>query len=159
MRNSDCDGGRRGFTLVEVLMVMAVILVLAGIGTVGVVNVLRNAAIKTAESQVALIAGALERYESVHGSYPVGEGSNLLYRALYWDAAQGEGTVFLENFSGGEWIKGRGAGAKVIDPWVREYGYRCVGEKNPDFDLWSAGPDGEADRDDLAAEVNVDNIE
>ena len=34
-----------------------------------------------------------------------------------------------------------------------------MGEKNPDFDIWSAGPDGEADREILEAAVNQDNIE
>ncbi len=52
-----------------------------------------------------------------------------------------------------------GADATVRDPWGREYGYVCRGEKNPEFDLWSAGPDGEADREILEAAVNQDNIE
>ena len=149
----------RGFTLVEIMVVMAIILILAGIGVVGLLPVLRRQNDAEATGQVALITSALGRYQSSNNSLPVGEGSNLLYRALYWDAAQGDGTVFLEKFSGGAWISGEGADAKVVDPWGREYGYVCRGEKNPEFDLWSAGPDGEADRENIDAAVNTDNIE
>lgn len=150
---------RHGFTLVEMLVVMAIILILAGFGVVGLLRVLRKQGEAQARGQIGMISAGLEAYRGENDSYPVGEGSNLLYRSLYWDAAQGGGSVFLEKFSDGKWISGDGASATVIDPWGNEYGYRCIGDQNPDFDLWSAGPDGEADPDDPDAAVNRDNID
>jgi type II secretion system protein G len=158
MKSSVFVRSGRGFTLVEIMVVMAVILILAGIGVTSWLGVVRRQDASTAKTQLALISAALESYHSVNHSYPVGEGSNLLYRVLYWDAAQGEGKVFLEKFSGGAWIDGEGEDAKVVDPWGREYGYICLGEKNPEFDLWSAGPDGEADPDNIDAPENRDNV-
>lgn len=150
---------RPGMTLVEMLVVLAIILILAGFGVVGFLRVMRTQAKKEARIQIDLISSSLDAYSSANGGYPQGEGSNLLYRVLYLDPADGGGTVHLAGFGSGDWISGEGESATVIDPWGNEYGYRCLGDQNPDFDLWSAGPDGEADRSNRNAPENRDNIE
>jgi hypothetical protein len=71
----------------------------------------------------------------------------------------GPDELLLPELGTGDWIDGEGGDARLLDPWGGEFGYRCLGDQNPDFDLWSAGPDGEADPDDPGAPVNRDNIE
>ncbi len=60
----------RGFTLVEMLTVMAVIAVLASliVAVMGVVQ--RNAAAKRAESEIATLTAQLENYRADNGEYP-----------------------------------------------------------------------------------------
>lgn len=66
---SQCDR-RRAFTLIELLTVMAIIGVLAGI-TFGVVRgVQERAAISQARSELATLAQALEAYKKQYGDYP-----------------------------------------------------------------------------------------
>lgn len=61
---------KEAFTLIELLMVIAVILLLAGI-TVGITRGVQNAqAGATVRAELAVIAQALETYKSKHGDYP-----------------------------------------------------------------------------------------
>lgn len=78
--------GNSGFTLVEVLVVMAVIAVLAAI-VFGVRDGVRDrAASSRAKAELALIAKGLEAYRAAYGDYPrlatSGSGAESLYRAL-----------------------------------------------------------------------------
>ncbi len=74
-----------GFSLVEVLVALAVVAILAGliIGLAGSIGQ-RSAAART-EGELAALAQALERFRSLHGDYPWvtgGEGYHDLYAAL-----------------------------------------------------------------------------
>lgn len=61
---------RRAFTLIELLTVIAIIGVLAGI-TFGVVGAVQNrAAISQARSELATLSQALESYKKQYGDYP-----------------------------------------------------------------------------------------
>jgi prepilin-type N-terminal cleavage/methylation domain-containing protein len=61
---------QQGFTLVELLMVIAVILVLAGI-TFGISRGVQNAQARTkAKAELAVIAQSLEQFKSANGDYP-----------------------------------------------------------------------------------------
>jgi len=106
------SGMRRAFTLIELLAVVVVILLLAGI-TIGAASyVQRRMAVMTTKAQLAAFAAALEAYKSDWGYYPVtyaprisnwGEAearnNNLLYRAL--TGATGPGAkVYLRSQSG-----------------------------------------------------------
>lgn len=64
------DSGKRGFTLVELVVVMAIILILIGIVS-GVSSGVRDAQARaTAKAELAVLSLALERFKSVHGDYP-----------------------------------------------------------------------------------------
>jgi prepilin-type N-terminal cleavage/methylation domain-containing protein len=69
---------RRGFTLVELLTVMAIIVLLAGltIQTVGYVQ--KKAARSRAEAEIAAFGAALESYKADNGIYPSGNATNTL---------------------------------------------------------------------------------
>src|SRR5690349_15744508 len=61
---------KRGFTLVEVLIVVSVITILAAI-SVGVYTAQeRSAAASQAETMVSIVAAAAEKYYSINNEYP-----------------------------------------------------------------------------------------
>ena len=175
---------RGGFTLVELLAVVTIIIILAGvvIGGMGLVKDRQNAS--TAKIQLALLASALEQYKLDNGSYPMGDegsesDSNILFRALYWGDSEnneegGAGAghkIYLNELDPDNnkqgWLEGSGADTKIVDPWGNEYHYRPgtlpngkpnLDAWNPDFDLWSSGKDGKTSKIDEKHEDNQDDI-
>jgi prepilin-type N-terminal cleavage/methylation domain-containing protein len=59
-----------GFTLVELLVVMAIIATLVGIGVVGLPTLLRQGPKKAAQTFIATLSAQLEAYKSHEGAYP-----------------------------------------------------------------------------------------
>ena len=148
----------------ELVVVVAIIVVLAGL-TLGAFGFIQQKQARTkATTQVALIAKELQEYHADNRSYPVNtdangeKGDEVLYKALYWEgyeARDSGGKIYVKEFDpnyntkGGQaWIKGTEAQARIVDPWGYYYRYR-TGEQaiNPDFDLWSVGPDGKTNPD------------
>jgi general secretion pathway protein G len=164
MKNQGFRRRHAGFSLMELVVVVAIIVVLAGL-TLGAFGFIQQKQARTkATTQVALIAKELQEYHADNRSYPVntdvnGErGDEVLYKALYWEgyeARDSGGKIYVKEFDpnyntkGGQaWIKGTEAQARIVDPWGYYYRYR-TGEQaiNPDFDLWSVGPDGKTNPD------------
>ena len=72
----------RGFTLIELILVVAVIMILAGI-TFGISRGVENAKGRSvAKAELTVIAQALEGYKSTHGDYPWAADGNELAKAL-----------------------------------------------------------------------------
>ena len=153
-----------GFSLMELIVVVAIIVVLAGLTLGGFNFINQKKARSTAQIQVKLIEDALEKYHADNRSYPAsadatGErGDEVLYKALYWDgyeARDSGGVIYLveldpvNNTKGGQaWIQGKDAQARIVDPWGNFYRYRTGDQAvNPDYDLWSTGPDGKTNPD------------
>ena len=150
----------RGFTLVEILIVMTIILILAGLVIVSFSFVKTKQKNNQAEIQIKLLEKAIEDYRLDNSDYPgdadaggsTGTGeSNMLFRALYYDGFvagnDGSASIYLSELDpdndNQKWIDGTGASATITDPWGEEYRYRRGSSaSNPDFDLWSTGPDG-----------------
>ncbi len=165
-----------GYTLVEVMVVIMIIMILAGlsIGGLQFVNARRDN--NKAEIQINLLSRGIEEYKLDNGDYPGDENAggldgstqtNMLFKALYYDGLlagdDGTASIYLadldpENDSQ-KWIEGSGASSKIIDPWKAEFRYRRGSDAlNPDYDLWSMGKDGltagngadDKDKDDIA---------
>lgn len=153
----------------ELVVVVAIIVLLAGLTLAGIGFVNGKNAREKAKVQVKLIENALEAYHGDNRTYPPsldpsGErGDEVLFKYLYYDgyeaheAGNNTATVYLPEFdpennskSGQAWIEGKGQQARIIDPWAHYYRYRS-GEApdavNPDFDIWSCGPDGKTNSD------------
>ena len=154
-------GSAKGFTMVEILVVIAVIAILATMTVGGLSFYQQKAKESRTEIFVASVSRALDDYRSDEGSYPDdgADGSEtstaVLYEVLFGDD-DGDGqpdpdaTIYLETLNpsskgaalnvrldGGDYI--------LVDGFKSPLRYRAPGEQNvgSEFDLWSAGLDGE----------------
>jgi len=140
---------RRGFTLLELLAVIAVIAALTGV----VIGVGRRATesgrTSRARAELAALAAALESYKAVRGDYPRTADAAQMLQALLGrrDASlapmNGRAVLEVERFRVSADPYANEA-ALLLDPWEQpyRYAYRAVpGWTNPSFVLVSAGPD------------------
>ena len=119
----------RGFTLVEILVVVTIIALIMSLVGPRVLNYLGEAKSKTAKIQIESLASALDLYFLDIGRYPSGsEGLNVL--------VQSQGGMSAWN---GPYLKGN---AVPNDPWGRPYMYRSPGQHGP-YDIISYGADGQ----------------
>lgn len=143
---------KRGFTLVELLVVITIIVILAGLTMGGFSFIMRKQADEKARIQIALLEKGLEDYKLDHSVYPPStRGTTELYEALYKDGlgTNPTGKIHLaeldpDNDKQG-WILETGGVIKIVDPYGAEYIYRRgddLDAKNTDFDLLSKGKDG-----------------
>ena len=119
----------RGFTLVEILVVITIIgLIMALVGP-RVINYLGEAKVKAARIQIESFGSALDLYYLDAGRYPSSsEGLTAL--------AQRPGGSTAWN---GPYLKG---GLVPNDPWGHPYLYRSPGEHGA-YDIVSYGADGQ----------------
>ncbi|MCP4182986.1 MAG: type II secretion system major pseudopilin GspG [Hyphomicrobiales bacterium] len=117
-----------GFTLTEMLVVLVIIGLLAGLVGPRVIGYLSTTKTKTARVQMQNIKTALELYLIDNGEYP---SSDAGLKAL--TTKPGVAT----NWSGPYLTSESG----LMDPWKRPYLYKLPGDHG-DFDLSSLGKDG-----------------
>ncbi|HEY0018309.1 MAG TPA: type II secretion system major pseudopilin GspG [Longimicrobium sp.] len=124
---------RAGFTLIEILVVIAVIAVLATLVAPEVFRHLGSARESTAKSQVEMLGAALDAYRLDVGRYPTTE----------------EGLAALRTAPAGAGARWRGPYLRKdvpADPWGNPYQFRSPGQVNPTgYDLLSLGADGKPD--------------
>ena len=126
-------GDRRGFTLIEIMVVMIILGILAGLIIPRIMGRPEEARRTKARIQIESIETALKLYKLDNGSYPTTEQG---LQALVEVPETGElATAWRE---GGYLEKGR----VPKDPWGNEYVYLSPGIHD-DFDLMSYGADGE----------------
>jgi general secretion pathway protein G len=160
MKTNSLPARNKGFTLVEMLVVITIIVILAGLSIGGYSFVTNKQAVSQAEVQIKWLDHALEDYKLDNGDYPPAGTSNSLYLLLYWTPASTTppGKIYIPELNPTDnkqgWIDGAGAAVKIVDPWGAEYIYRLGSDadaKNPDFDIVSKGKDGiEKTADDLS---------
>jgi general secretion pathway protein G len=125
-------GRRSGFTLLELVVVIIVLGLLAGIVAPQIIGRLSEAKSTTARTQIELLAVALDGYRLDNGSYPTTEQGLAALREKPTRAP------IPANWRGPYLRK-----TVPMDPWGRPYLYRVPGERNPSaFDLESLGRDG-----------------
>jgi general secretion pathway protein G len=127
-RRSAVRRDRAGFTLVEMLVVLAIIGMIVGLVGPRVLNYLSEAKVKTAQIQMENISSALDLFYLDAGRYPTTEeGLAALVRA----------PSGLPSWNG-PYLK---SATPPRDPWGHDYLYRSPGQNGP-FDVGSLGPDG-----------------
>lgn len=168
----------RGFTLVELLAVVAIIGILATVG-VGSYNMIQSRAQeKRAETQKSLFIAGLTQYKADFDEYPnkdsdLGDysapvfpranenavrsdrSSGLLVRALGGGTEERKIKTYIPDLAQFEnqqaWFPSRDRDY-VVDPWANPWAYRAgftfSQNGKKSFDLWSAGPDGKDDTQD-----------
>jgi general secretion pathway protein G len=129
--------GRGAFTLVELLLVLTILAILAGIVLPKMTGRTQQARITRAQTEIATFTTALDAFEVDNGFFPKGRNGlqALIQRpanALNWHGP------YLENVT-----------SVPLDPWGNAYIYECPGKHNPTgFDIMSMGPDGRVGGDD-----------
>ncbi|MGR9086978.1 MAG: type II secretion system major pseudopilin GspG [Gammaproteobacteria bacterium] len=121
------DRKQAGFTLLELLVVLGIISMLAGLVGPKVMKHMGDAKTKAAKVQIAEIGQALEMYKLDMDRYPTSsQGLSALVESP-GDAKRWNGPYLSKS--------------KVpLDPWQQEYRYVSPGEHGP-FDLYSLGAD------------------
>ena len=124
----------RGFTLIELMVVIVILGILAGLVLPRFMGRTEEAKKTKARLQIENLEGALKLYKLDIGTYPTTEqGLEALVQK------PSTGTV-PKNWREGGYLEK----TKVPeDPWGRPYVYMSPGIKNRDFDLKSLGADGE----------------
>ena len=120
----------KGFTLIEMLVVITVIAILAGLVGPMVFRNVGDAKVTAAKAQLELLSLALEQYRLDNDYTP----STVQGLEALRTPPQGEPQP--RNWRGPYLRK-----PVPLDPWGHPYVYRSPGEHNP-YDLFSLGRDG-----------------
>ena len=127
MQTSRTD--RRGFTLMEVLLVLAILVVLASLSTVFIRRMQQQAYISAAQTEISNLGSALELYQIDLLSYP---DTNAGLQALRQCPAELKNPARWK----GPYLKND----IQLDPWGNPYQYQLISSES--FTISSAGPDG-----------------
>jgi len=113
-------GTRRGFTLLEVLVVVAIIVMLAGVGGYYLVQRYEESKLSTAKISAEGLSGLVEQYKLKNGDYP----GNI--------EALAEGPTPLCSVD------------KTLDPWGKPFQIDASGSHNAGqrADVFTTAPDG-----------------
>jgi general secretion pathway protein G len=134
---------RDGFTLIEILVVIAVISLLAALVAPNVLRHVGTAKDAAARSQMEMLGAALDAYRLDNGRYP--------------STAQGLESLWAEPTVNPRPTNWRGPylrKAVPMDPWDSPYVYVSPGDMNPSgYDLQSYGADGVEGGEGEAADV------
>lgn len=134
-------GDERGFTLIEMLVVITIIGMIMGLIGPRVLNYMSESKVKTARIQIQSFGSALDLFYLDAGRYPsTAEGLAALVRPTGGAAGWA-----------GPYLKG---GNVPNDPWNNPYVYRSPGLHGP-YDIVSYGSDGQEGGTDLAADITV----
>jgi len=126
---------RAGFTLIEVLLVAAILALLAAFAVPRLIGMSDKAKVSLAQAAVkrnGSIAKGLEAFKMDMGRYPeTDEGLRALFTAPSGDDEKWKGPYMEGTFQ------------ELLDPWTNPFEYKSPGDVNEDsYDLWSCGSNG-----------------
>lgn len=128
-----------GFTLIEVMIVLFILVVIASAAVVATQTFLQQSKQRAAELFIKNMKTPLDMFQLNVGRYPTTEeslGALLAPPSSLADPSKWEGPYVEEN-------------VKDTDPWGNSYQYMYPGTHSTSrYDLWSVGPDGISDTDD-----------
>ena len=120
--------GSRGFSLIELLVVIIILGLLAGLVGPRLFGRVGQSKTAAARAQIELFGAALDQYRLDVGSYPAsGAGLDALVKNP--SAPNWNGPYLKKN-------------AVPVDPWGKPYQYKCCPGEHGDYDIWTFGADG-----------------
>jgi general secretion pathway protein G len=136
-RKNKGSRSEKGFTLIELIVVLVILVLLAAVVAPKVFNKLAKGKDQIAKIQITEIEGAIQLFSFDMGRNPT--------------TAEGLESLVRNPGNNDSWKGPYLAKALPRDPWGRAYAYRCPGN-NGDFDLLSFGADGtEGNEDDICS--------
>jgi general secretion pathway protein G len=136
----------QGFTLLEIIVVVAIIAILAAYIAPKVAGRVDDARISKAKSDIRVLESSLELYKLDNFVYPSGDqGLEALVNRPAGDNAR--------NWRDGGYIK-----KLTKDPWGNEYRYVYPGS-NGEFDVYSLGADAAVGGEGEAADIGNWNLD
>ncbi len=134
-RNRD----RRGFTLMEMLLVLAILVVLMGLVAPRILGTQKKADISSTKAQIGSLRSALEHYALDMKDFPK---TDQGLSALIESPAEKESSSW-----DGPYVT---SSELPKDPWGHDYQYEYppTHGKGDSPDIWSLGPDGEDNTED-----------
>jgi len=141
MRLTQPNPDARGFTLLEMLVVLVIIGLIAGLVGPRLFTRVDQSRVQTAETQIRMLRNALETYRLDVGRFPnEEEGLDVLYHRPDDDSlSQRWHGPYLDE-------------PPPADPWGNPYQYEVPGRDLP-FALYSFGADGQPGGEGIDAEI------
>jgi general secretion pathway protein G len=115
---------QRGFTLVELLLVLVILALIAGLVLPGIIGKAESAKVKAAASQISRISMSVESFYLDTGVTP----SSLDELVEEPSGVTGWNGPYIKN-------------TLLKDPWGEPYKYSVPGDHGAEFDIWSYGAD------------------
>lgn len=163
-----------GFTLFELLLVIAIIAATSALVLGGGHYVVEKGKIVRAQTEVGVVAAALEAYKRDFGDYPRTADATVLLQSLIGKRHPNGAAISARCRLEVDRLHTNGARdpfddstAVLVDPWDRPYVYAYKPDAawtNPDFVLYSEGPDEFSEplpasgTVDFSARANRDNV-
>lgn len=140
---------KSGFTLIEILVVLVIVMGLAGIVTVNVVRHQTESKVKTAKLQISQFEQALQSYHLDHGRYPTQA------QGLHALVARPTSQPVPDRYPDGGYL----ARPRLpLDPWNNDYIYLAPGRRGKPYEIISYGSDGEPGGTGHAAEISSSGL-
>lgn len=135
---------QHGFTLVEMLVVLVIIGMLAGLVGPKLFGRVDSSKVKTAEVQIKMFKGSLETFRLDVGRFPT----------------QAEGLLVLNQAPTEEKARAHWHGPYLdqdvpLDPWGNPYLYSLPGANGQPFALYSVGADGKRGGEGIDADIGT----
>jgi len=137
---------QRGFTLIEIMVVVVIIGILIGLVAPNIVGNVDEARVTAAKADIETLVTALERYYMDNSSYPTtDQGLEALVEKPTADPIP-------RNWRPEGYVRRK---KMLQDPWGNDYRYISPGASGP-FDLYSVGADGQEGGEGVQADIGQD---
>lgn len=135
--------GQKGFSLVELLVALAILALISAIVVINVLPARDKAAVDTAKIDIGVIESALDQYRLDMMNYPTSQQGLEALIDVPSDARN------AGNYRPGGYLRGE----VPTDPWGNPYQYEAPGDHGGAYDLYSLGADGEPGGEGLNADI------